>query len=153
MKEFEQSKTDCKLVMVGDAPYAASYIEKVKSTQDARILFPGAVYGMGLSELQSHCLGYVHATEVGGTHPALVEALARGARCCTSIRPENREVAGAAGLPFTAGPDHCARGSRNWRRPTRRASKACVTRAFVKRRPAMTGDRCRRIRADAGRSC
>ncbi len=104
VKEFEQSKTDCKLVMVGDAPYAASYIEKVKSTQDTRITFAGAVYGTGYRELQSHCLGYVHATEVGGTHPALVEAMGRGCAVLYLDTPENREVAGGSGLPFTAGP-------------------------------------------------
>ncbi|MCY4593548.1 MAG: DUF1972 domain-containing protein [Bryobacterales bacterium] len=103
VKEFEQSTTDCKLVMVGDAPYSASYIERVKSTQDTRILFPGAVYGTGYRELQSHCLGYVHATEVGGTHPALVEAMARGCPVLYLDTPENREVAGGPGLPFTSG--------------------------------------------------
>ena len=103
VKEFERSKTDCKLVMVGDAPYAASYIERVKSTQDARIRFPGSVYGTGYRELQSHCLGYVHATEVGGTHPALVEAMAKGCAVLYLDTPENREVAGRAGLPFTSG--------------------------------------------------
>ena len=103
VKEFERSQTDHKLVMVGDAPYAASYIQRVTSTQDARILFPGAVYGTGYRELQSHCLGYVHATEVGGTHPALVEAMAKGCAVLYLDTPENREVAGEAGLPFTSG--------------------------------------------------
>ena len=103
VKEFERSETDRQLVMVGDAPYAASYIERVKSTQDARILFPGSVYGTGYRELQSHCLGYVHATEVGGTHPALVEAMAKGCAVLYLDTPENREVAGRAGLPFTSG--------------------------------------------------
>ena len=103
VREFERSKTHRKLVMVGDAPYAASYIRRVKSTQDARILFPGSVYGTAYRELQSHCLGYVHATEVGGTHPALVEAMAKGCAVLYLDTPENREVAGRAGLPFTSG--------------------------------------------------
>src|SRR6185369_11008618 len=45
---------------------------------DPRILFPGAIYGEGYRELLSHALAYIHATEVGVTHPALVEAMGYG---------------------------------------------------------------------------
>ena len=75
---FEQIETDCKLVLVGDAPYADDYIQAVRDTSDPRILFPGAIYGDGYRQLQSHCAAYVQATEVGGTHPALIEAMGRG---------------------------------------------------------------------------
>ena len=102
VREFERSSARRRLVMVGDAPYAAEYIRQVKSTQDPRILFTGAVYGDAYSELQSHCHAYVHATEVGGTHPALVEAMGRGCAVLYLDTPENREVAGRAGLSFSA---------------------------------------------------
>ncbi len=101
VEEFERSRTGRKLVMVGDAPYAAAYIERVKATRDPRILFPGPVYGEGYAELQSHCLAYVHATEVGGTHPALVEAMGRRCALLYLDTPENREVAGSSGLRYT----------------------------------------------------
>ena len=64
---------------------------------------PGAVYGVGYKELQSHCFAYVHATEVGGTHPALIEAMGRGALVLYLDTPENAEVAGGVGISFTAG--------------------------------------------------
>ena len=70
---FEQLGTPCKLALIGDAPYAAEYIRRVRDTRDARVVMPGAIYGVGYRELGSHCLAYVHATEVGGTHPALIE--------------------------------------------------------------------------------
>ena len=38
---------------------------------------------------------------MGGTHPALIEAMGRGALTLYLDTPENREVAGGAGLPFT----------------------------------------------------
>lgn len=104
VREFERSATNKTLVMVGDAPYAEAYIKRVRATGDARIVFPGAVYGTAYAELQSHCLGYIHATEVGGTHPALVEALGRRCAVLYLDTPENREAAGTAGLPFTARP-------------------------------------------------
>jgi glycosyltransferase involved in cell wall biosynthesis len=86
--------------MVGDAPYANEYIRAVKQTNDPRILFPGAIYGQGYRELQSHCFAYIHATEVGGTHPALIEAMGRGCIVLFLDTPENAEVAGGVGLPY-----------------------------------------------------
>ncbi len=101
-RAFEVVRTDLRLVMVGDAPYARDYIAQVRDTRDPRILFPGAIYGLGYHELQSHCYAYIHATEVGGTHPALVEAMGRGALVLYLNTPENAEVAGDAGIPFEA---------------------------------------------------
>jgi glycosyltransferase involved in cell wall biosynthesis len=43
---------------------------------------------------------YIQATEVGGTHPALVEALGFGRVVCFHRSPENEEVAGGAAVPF-----------------------------------------------------
>lgn len=98
---FEQVPGDIQLALIGDAPYAADYIAQVRNTRDPRIVIPGAIYGPGYHELGSHCFAYIHATEVGGTHPALIEAMGRGALTLYLDTPENREVAGGAGLPFT----------------------------------------------------
>jgi glycosyltransferase involved in cell wall biosynthesis len=101
-ESFEHvSATDYKLALIGDAPYAAAYIARVRDTRDPRIVIPGAIYGAGYRELGSHCFAYIHATEVGGTHPALIEAMGRGALTLYLDTPENAEVAGGAGLPFT----------------------------------------------------
>ncbi len=97
---FEHVRTDMKLAMVGDAPYAEDYIRRVRATSDPRILFPGAIYGQGYRELGSHCFAYIHATEVGGTHPALIEAMGRGALVLYRNTAENAEVAGDAGIPY-----------------------------------------------------
>lgn len=98
---FETLETPLKLALVGDAPYAAEYIARVRDTRDPRVLLPGAIYGQGYRELGSHCFAYIHATEVGGTHPALIEAMGRGALTLYLDNAENSEVAGGAGLPFT----------------------------------------------------
>jgi glycosyltransferase involved in cell wall biosynthesis len=97
---FEKVHTDFKLAIVGDAPYAAAYIRRVKETRDPRIVFPGAIYGEGYKQLQSHCAVYVQATEVGGTHPALIEAMGRGALVLYLNTPETAEAAGEAAVPF-----------------------------------------------------
>jgi glycosyltransferase involved in cell wall biosynthesis len=100
-RAFERVGTDLRLVLVGDAPYAQDYIRLLKDTRDTRILFPGAIYGQGYRELQSHCFAYIHATEVGGTHPALIEAMGRGAPVLYLSTPENEEVAAGVALSFT----------------------------------------------------
>ena len=100
-ESFERVATDLKLALIGDAPYAVDYIAQVRDTRDPRVVIPGAVYGQGYRELGAHCFAYIHATEVGGTHPALIEAMGRGALTLYLDTPENAEVAGGAGLPFT----------------------------------------------------
>ena len=99
-RAFEAVATTHKLALIGDAPYAEAYIRSVKQTTDPRVVIPGAIYGTGYQELQSHCCAYIHATEVGGTHPALIEAMGRGALVLYLDTPENREVAADTGLPF-----------------------------------------------------
>ncbi len=93
---------DVPLVMVGGAPYAGRFIATFRAAADPRVRFPGPVYGAGYRQLLSHALAYVHATEVGGTHPALVEAMGYGNCLLVNDAPENREVAGDAALWFRA---------------------------------------------------
>jgi glycosyltransferase involved in cell wall biosynthesis len=98
---FESLDTDLKLALIGDAPYAQEYISRVRDTKDPRVVIPGAIYGEGYHQLQSHCFAYIQATEVGGTHPALIESMGRGALTLFLETPENTEVAGSAAIPFT----------------------------------------------------
>jgi exopolysaccharide biosynthesis WecB/TagA/CpsF family protein len=87
------------LVLVGDAPYAIDYKASLEAAaaQTPGVLLTGYVFGDGYAELQSNALLYVQATEVGGTHPALVEAMGRGACIIANDVPEHREVLGDAG--------------------------------------------------------
>ena len=100
VEAFEKVQTDKLLLIVGDAPYAQKYIDQLKSTSDCRIRFTGAIYGTGYRELQSHAYAYIQATEVGGTHPALIEAMAVGNCVLAKDTLENREVVGDSGLFF-----------------------------------------------------
>ena len=88
------------LAIVGDAPYASDYIASLKRTDDPRVRFLGAIYGHGYQVLRSHAAAYVQATEVGGTHPALVEAMGFGNAIVANDVPEHRETLGDAGLYY-----------------------------------------------------
>ncbi|HNR67331.1 MAG TPA: glycosyltransferase [bacterium] len=100
VEAFERVQTEKKLVMVGDAPYSDEYISRLKATRDPRIVFTGYVFGQGYRELQSHAYLYIQATEVGGTHPALLEGMGYGNCIIANNVPEHHEVLGDAGFYF-----------------------------------------------------
>ena len=100
VQAYAQLATDIPLVIVGDAPYAQSYISAVKAAADERVRFLGYQFGEAYHALQANALIYVQATEVGGTHPALVEALGHRNAVLAHDVPEHREVVGSAGRYF-----------------------------------------------------
>ncbi len=100
VQAFEKVVTTKRMVIVGDAPYAKDYIRAVRTTRDSRILFPGAIYGEGYRELMANAFCYIHATEVGGTHPALIEAMGQENLVIANGTPENAEVLGNSGLIY-----------------------------------------------------
>jgi glycosyltransferase involved in cell wall biosynthesis len=102
IEAFKRVNTEKKLVILGDAPYADAYKKRLKqiASTDDRIIFTGFVFGEGYKEFQSHAYCYIQATEVGGTHPALVEAMAFGNCVVVNGTPENIEVVGDAGFVY-----------------------------------------------------
>lgn len=102
IEAFKKVRTAYRLLIVGDAPYAENYINdlKARARGDKRIIFTGFVFGQDYRALQQNAYCYVHATEVGGTHPALVEAMGYGNCVLTLATPENMEVVGEAGVPY-----------------------------------------------------
>ena len=92
------------LLLVGSAPYAEEFIARLaaEAAKDPRVVLPGAIYGEGYRALLANAAAYVHATEVGGTHPALIEAMGYGRPVLVHDTPENREVGGDAALYWDA---------------------------------------------------
>jgi glycosyltransferase involved in cell wall biosynthesis len=102
IEAFKKVRTAYRLLIVGDAPYAEQYINSLKTIArgDKRIIFTGFVFGQDYRALQQNAYCYVHATEVGGTHPAVLEAMGYGNCVLTLATPENIEVVGEAGVPY-----------------------------------------------------
>ena len=102
IEAFKRVRTAHKLLIVGDAPYAHDYIAdlKARARRDRRIIFTGFVFGRDYRTLQQNAYCYVHATEVGGTHPALLEAMGFGNCVLTLAAPENMEAIGDAGIAY-----------------------------------------------------
>jgi exopolysaccharide biosynthesis WecB/TagA/CpsF family protein len=100
IEAYSKVSTDLPLAVVGDAPYSTDYIASLHLTDDPRVKFLGAIYGSGYRILRSHAAAYVQATEVGGTHPALVEAMGFGNAILANEVPEHRETLADAGLYY-----------------------------------------------------
>lgn len=98
------------LVMVGDAPYATAYKRRLREIAAEGVLFTGFQFGKPYRTLQKGAFLYIQATEVGGTHPALVEAMGYGNCVLANETPENVEVLASAGVFYSRNSsEHLAR--------------------------------------------
>lgn len=101
--------------MLGKGLYAPQLVAELHRHQSPQILFPGALYGRDYRTLQRNALLYIQATEVGGTHPAMIEAMASGGAVLAHDTPENREVGGDAVGYFRLRPQETLSGTiREW---------------------------------------
>ena len=100
IRAFEQTTTNKKLVIVGSDPWEKQYARSLKSTRDPRVIFTGGVYDEGYAQLQRNAYLFVLPDEVGGTHPALVEAMGFGNCVLVNDTPSNLEVIADAGFSY-----------------------------------------------------
>lgn len=99
VQAFERMDTDLQCVVVGDAPYERDYIRRLH-VLGPHVKFPGYVFGDGYRELMLNAYATVMCSEVGGTHPVLVEAMAAGNCVVVNDIPANLEVIDGAGFSY-----------------------------------------------------
>lgn len=102
LRAYREVKTEWPLVVVGGNTYNSSFVDKLKSLADGRVIFLGPVYGPRYWQLLRNAGIYVFGCEVGGVHPALIEAMAARQPVLYLDTPENRETAHDSGIPFAA---------------------------------------------------
>ena len=102
VEAFKKLDTEYKCVIVGDAPYAEEYQAELKklAKDDSRIIFTGYIFGEGYHELGSNASIFVETSGVGGTHPALIEAMAFGNCVVVNNTAENLETIGSDGFSY-----------------------------------------------------
>lgn len=109
LTEFMASSSKKQLVCITDTTTSKYYDFLLKSTHfdtDKRIHFVGSVYDAALlTQIRKGAFAYIHAHQVGGTNPSLVEALAS-----TSINillgvDFNKEVGQQCAFYFTKKPN------------------------------------------------
>ncbi|WP_081866101.1 DUF1972 domain-containing protein [Blastococcus sp. URHD0036] len=97
------------LVVVGSAPYADEYTQRVHDLADDRTRFLGGVWDQELlDQLYAHSATYLHGHSVGGTNPSLLRAIGAGAAVTAFDCSFNREVIADAGRFFRT-PEDVAR--------------------------------------------
>ncbi len=103
IRAYRDVPGDIPLLVVGDAPHADAFKVRLAelAASDPRVRLTGAIYGDGYRDLQRAALAYVQATSVGGTHPALIEAMGAGNLVLAFRTPENEEVVAGTGLLFS----------------------------------------------------
>jgi glycosyltransferase involved in cell wall biosynthesis len=112
---YEKLRDAPPLVMLGAGLYAPDLVAELKRHESANVRFPGALYGTDYRTLQRNALVYIQATEVGGTHPALIEAMGSGGCVVAHDTPENREAGGDAVGYFRLRPAETLSGTlREW---------------------------------------
>lgn len=97
---YRQVESDWPLVVLGNNAYRPEYVTHLQSLADSRVIFPGAIYGEGYWSLVKNAGVSVYAGEVGGVHPALVEAMAAGKPILCLDNPANRETVGDCAVMF-----------------------------------------------------
>lgn len=98
---YQRSTARLPLVVVGSAPYADAYTEKVRASGDDRVRFLGGVWDQELlNQLFAGSFSYLHGHSVGGTNPSLLRAMGAGASAIAFDVRFNREVLGTAGEYF-----------------------------------------------------
>lgn len=98
---FLRSKSDARLVLVGDHTRKNEYAAKLAGYKSERLLFTGAVYDVPrVQALRYFCRAYLHGHSVGGTNPSLLEAMGCGNAVIAHDNEFNREVLGGAAIFF-----------------------------------------------------
>ncbi|MFH2068553.1 MAG: DUF1972 domain-containing protein [Candidatus Omnitrophota bacterium] len=100
-RAFQRVSTDKLLVIIGETNWKSSYRRQLKKIDDRRVRFLGAIYRPGhLNRLLEGCYFYIHGHEVGGTNPALLQAMGSGSCVLALDTIFNAEVVEKTGLLF-----------------------------------------------------
>ena len=109
IRAFQKTQITWPLVMVGGNAYAPAYEQRLRELPtDGPVIFAGSIYGDGYWELQLNAACFVFACEIGGIHPALVEAMAATTPVIYLNTESNRETAGDCGMVFEHDEDDLA---------------------------------------------
>jgi glycosyltransferase involved in cell wall biosynthesis len=106
LRAFQQSRSNRRLIVVGDHLAKTGYVDQVRAFRDTRIQMIGTVYDQAkLTCLRYHSFAYFHGHSVGGTNPSLLEAMGCGNLIFAHDNPFNRETLGLCGYYFTSVPE------------------------------------------------
>jgi glycosyltransferase involved in cell wall biosynthesis len=110
---FQHGLRGERLVVVGASNYEASFHRRLRAIAGDCVTFLGHVHDQDLLwQLFRHSRVYLHGHSVGGTNPALLQALAAGCAIAATDVVFNREVVSDTGCFFEVTADAVARVAR-----------------------------------------
>jgi rhamnosyltransferase len=98
---FKRARTDRRIVIVGNFNEKDKYTGHLLKLRDndPRIIFLNPIYDKEvLGILRKNCYAYIHAYEVGGTNPSLLEQMLFGRPVIASDVPFHKEVLQGGGI-------------------------------------------------------
>lgn len=100
---FSQHNRGIKLLVLGDYNEAENkYHKQVRQAASDEVMFLGAIYDKStIAALRYYCKFYIHGHQVGGTNPALVEALGAGCAVLARTNKFNSWVAADGAVYFS----------------------------------------------------
>jgi len=88
-------RSNLKIVLIGGANGSTEYSKAIEKEagKNSTIVLPGFIYEKGiLDSIWTNCLAYIHGNQIGGTNPALLQAMAAGRPVIARDCIFNREV-------------------------------------------------------------
>jgi len=114
VQSFLKSNSNNKLVIIGNfssKKYRRHVLEILEDKNAGeRVILAGAIYDLNLlNMLRQNCFAYIHGHSVGGTNPALLEAMSLKNLIIAHDNEFNREVGGQTTLYFKDAGDLAAK--------------------------------------------
>ncbi len=103
VEAFSQLKTNKKLVLIGGSPNPGPYENKIKNTNDNRIIFPGYVYGDDTNILMKNAYAYIQPSQIEGLSPVILTVMGLGTPLICSDIVENTFICGENATTFSSG--------------------------------------------------
>jgi glycosyltransferase involved in cell wall biosynthesis len=100
---FEKINTSKKLVLIGGSPNPSSYEQKITSTKDKRIIFPGYIYGDDTNILMHNAYAYIQPSLIEGLSPVILTVMGLGTPLICSNIKENLFITKENAVTFESG--------------------------------------------------
>jgi len=103
---FQNLKTTKKLALIGGSPNPGSYEQKIRSSTDKRIIFPGYIYGEDTNILMRNAYAYIQPSLIEGLSPVILTVMGLGTPLICSNIKENLFITKENAVTFESGSSH-----------------------------------------------
>jgi len=103
VEAFEKVNTTKKLVLVGGSPNPNPYEQKIQSSTDKRIIFPGYIYGEDTNILMKNAYAYIQPSLIEGLSPVILTIMGLGTPLICSDIKENLFITKENAITFESG--------------------------------------------------